>query len=659
MTYGWTGKILRVDLTSETLSTIDTARYVPDFVGGVGIAARIAWEELVPGIGAFDEGNILFLMTGPLTGTLASGAGRVEVLGIAPQQNPAVFSRSSMGGHWGAELKYAGFDGIVIHGEAARPVYLWVSDGKAEIRDACSTGANVWGKGTYGTTAILRGIHGPQTRVVACGQAGEVRSRIAVIQTETGNAAGQGGFGGVMGAKRLKAVAVRGTQGVRVADPQGLMDLCMHSSREGQSPHSGNYRKWIEQRQGKDGPSLRLKKCGFCATPCSYVNAENAGLPNGPTIPSVALQCWGYERLSREADAVMRAMTSDYGLNGWEISYGIIPWLQLCKQHGLVDSIEGFTIPMPEKPILYRRDAIPPSPEFLEMLIGKIALREGEFGDALADGACYAAERLFDGQGAPLLDRIYPRRAGQTSHWTGHWGTGGNIYFPHWLVPILQWCVDTRDPASDSTHQWAEHVLQYVAGNAGPRPGPISDEQARHVSATVYGHPDICDPTLTYETPEVKTIPALWHSHRAMLVNSLILCDREHSRIFSMLTEDHVADTKIMAKLFRTCTGFELSQDDLDRAGERIWNQLRAVDVRNFGRNRTVDLSSLNAFVFPGKDDGVALDQERFVGLLDNYYERSGWDPATGWPTRGRLEALGLDDVGAELTVPEEGIVTG
>ncbi len=193
--YGWTGKILRVDLSSGDVSTLDTRDYVPAFVGGVGVAARIAWEELDPGTGPFDPGNPLFLMAGPLTGTLASGAGRVEVLGIAPQQRPSVFSRSGMGGHWGAELKYAGYDGIVVTGQAREPVYLWIDGGAqanrptVEIREA----GDLWGRGTYGTTRALRARHGPQTRVVSCGQAGERRSRIAVIQTETGNAAGQGG----------------------------------------------------------------------------------------------------------------------------------------------------------------------------------------------------------------------------------------------------------------------------------------------------------------------------------------------------------------------------------------------------------------------------------------------------------------------------------
>ena len=211
--YGWTGKILRINLSSGETSTIDTMKYVPDFIGGVGIASRIAWEELSPGVDAFDPENLLFIMVGPLTGTLASGAGRVEVLGIAPQQHPPILSRSGMGGHWGAELKYAGYDGVIVEGKAENPVYVWIDDGQVEILDASS----LWGRGTYGITTALRAIHGKRTRVISCGQAGERLSRIAVIQTETGNAAGQGGYGAVMGSKNLKAIAVRGTKGVKIA----------------------------------------------------------------------------------------------------------------------------------------------------------------------------------------------------------------------------------------------------------------------------------------------------------------------------------------------------------------------------------------------------------------------------------------------------------
>jgi aldehyde:ferredoxin oxidoreductase len=639
--YGWTGKILRVDLSSGETSTIDTERYVPDFVGGIGIAARIAWEELSPGVDAFDAENMLFVMVGPLTGTLASGAGRVEVAGIAPQQSPSVFSRSSMGGHWGAELKYAGYDGVVVQGRAETPVYLWINDGQVEMGDA----EHLWGKGTYGTTTALRATHGPRTRVISCGQAGERRSRIAVVQTETGNAAGQGGYGGLMGDKRLKAIAVRGTMGVRVARPEAFTDLCLNGSHEGQSPGRSRLREWVTRRARDAKFQFRLRKCGFCATPCAYVMAENVQATDGTRVPSVAQQCWGYRGTTPEVNAVARSLTSDYGLNGWEITYGIIPWLQMCKQHGLIERVDGQDIPVPDHPVEYLRDSPPCSVEFIQKLVHAIAFREGELGDALADGACYAAERLFDGAGTAFLDRIYPRRCGQTEHWAGHWGPGGSVYWPHWLVPVLQWCIDTRDPASDSTHQWTEHVMRYLSDNGGPRGGPITPEQARVISAKVYGHPDVCDTTIEYDPPEVKAIPALWHSQRGMVVGSLVLCDREHSRVYSMQSEDLTADTALMSKLLSACTGIEVSEAELDRAGERIWTQLRAIDVRNFGRDRAVDESTLDGFMCPGKDDGVVVDRVKFGTLLDSYYELSGWNPANGWPTRAKLEELGMGDV--------------
>ena len=645
---GWTGQILRIDLSSGETSTVDTMRYVPDFVGGAGVAARLAWEELSPALDPFSPQNRLYIMAGPLTGTLASGAGRVEVLGVAPQQRPSIFSRSGMGGHWGAELKYAGYDGVIVQGEAAEPVYIWIDDGRVDIREA----GTLWGKGTYATTSILRGIHGPAARVISCGQAGERRSRIAVIQTETGNAAGQGGFGGVMGAKRLKAIAVRGTAGVRVAKPHEFLDLCLGASREGQRPgHYGIRRRWGRPSRDDGGRAqggFRIRKCGFCMTPCAHPIVENVTAADGLGVPSVARHCWGYMGTTREVDAVARALTSDYGLNGWEITYGMIPWLQMCVQHGLIDAIDGLEIPVPDRPLEYMRDTAPYGSEFIHHLVRKIAFREGELGDALAEGTCYAAHTLFDGAGVPLLDRIYPRHCGQTEHWGGHWGPGGTVYWPWWLPPVLQWCVDTRDPANDSTHQWTEHVQLYLP-ESGPLCGPFHLEQVRTICARVYGNADVCDPAYTYDPPEAKAIPAIWHSHRAMIVDSLVLCDYENTRVFSGESEEGMADTALMAKLFSACTGCELSEAELDRAGERIWNQLRAIDVRYFARDRGIDESTIDGFLYPGKDDGVMLDRDRFLPLLDAYYALSGWDRATGWPSRAKLGALGLSDVADAL----------
>lgn len=641
--YGWTGKLLRVDLSRGEVREDDTGRYLPAYIGGLGVAARIAWEELRPGTGPFDEDNLLMIMPGPLTGTLASGAGRVEVTGIAPQQHPSVYSRSGMGGHWGAELKYAGYDGVVVRGCAPEPLYLWIEDGKAELREAKA----LWGLGNYATTAALRAAHGPRVRVVSCGPAGERRSRIAVIQTETGNAAGQGGYGAVMGAKRLKAIAVRGTGGVHLARPKEFMELCLQASREGQSPNAPGS-DYHPRGEPPSGANYRTRKCGFCATPC--VHRLHMGVPGRATggVVTTTHHCWGYMATARDVELEARAITSDYGLNGWEIAYGIIPWLQLCRQHGLLERVNGVEIPVPDQPIGYLHDVAPVSAEFLWALVRAMALREGELGDALADGACYAADVLFDGQAGPLLDRIYPRHCGQTEHWGGHWGPGGTVYWPWWLPPILQWCVDTRDPANDTTHQWTEHVQHYLPVS-GPLRGPFPMEKAQAVCARVYGDPRICDPAYTYDPPELKAIPAIWHSDRGMIVDSLVLCDYEHTRVFSMESADGAADTALMSKLFSAATGYDTSEQELDRAGERIWNLHRAIDVRNHCRDRAVDESTIDGFMYPGKDDGVTPDRDGLVQLLQTYYRLRGWNPANGWPTRARLEALGLADVAEEL----------
>jgi aldehyde:ferredoxin oxidoreductase len=401
----------------------------------------------------------------------------------------------------------------------------------------------------------------------------------------------------------------------------------------------------VSRRAKQAGFQFRLRKCGFCATPCAYIKAENVQSEDGTSASTVALQCGGYNAETRAASTIARSTTSDLGLNAWEVAYGIIPWLQMCKQRGLIDRVDELDIPVPDKTVAYLWDIRPYSGEFIQGFLHKLAYRDSELADVLSEGACYAAERLFDGQGRALLDRIYPRRCGQTEHWAGHWGPGGSVYWPHWLPPVLQWCIDTRDPASDSTHQWTEHAMRWLQDNGSPRPGPVSPEDARHVAAKVYGNPDVFDSSITYGQPEVKAIPAMWHSHRGMLVGSLVLCDREHSRIFSAESEDGVADTALMSKLFNACTGYEVCEGELDRAGERIWNQLRAVDIRNHDRDRVVDESTLDGFMYPGKDDGVMLDREAFQPLLDSYYELSGWNPANGWPTREKLEELGLADV--------------
>jgi aldehyde:ferredoxin oxidoreductase len=470
------------------------------------------------------------------------------------------------------------------------------------------------------------------------------------MQTETGNAAGQGGYGAVMGSKRLKAIAVRGTGGVPVADPGRLMELALGASREGLS-YRRQSRSGRRQRENEIPAARHLKKCGFCASHCASYRYMAAPAVTSAGSLTVHPFCYRF-RQTPEAWLESSVLTGDLGLNGWETAYGIIPWLQLCKQHGLIDTLDGIEIPVPETQIEKLRDTAPVSAEFSAALLHKMAYREGELGDALADGACYAAERLFGGQGLPLLDLIYPRRAGQTSHWNAHWIHP--VRFPFLMAPLLQWCTDTRDPASDAIHGYAQHMLTYLPYTAWEGEGAVTLEQARAVCEKVYGEPDACDPAYTYDRPETKAIPAMYHHHRATVNNCMVLCERETIRVFSMESEDYAADTALMAKLYEASTGEKMSEADLDVAGERVYNLLRAIDVRNHGRARNgpsshSDWATVADMIGPSIPDGVPLDLERFSTVLDCYYELRGWNPENGWPTRARLETLGLQDVADEL----------
>ena len=150
--HGYAGAILRVDVSSGNISRQPTMDYAGDFLGGRGIAARIYWDEVPPGTGAFDPGNRLIFITGPLAGFSGLSGSRWQVCGKAPAMTPEQFSYANLGGRWGAQLKFAGFDGLVVHGRADRPVYLYIEDGAAQLRDA----SHLWGKRTVETRDILK-----------------------------------------------------------------------------------------------------------------------------------------------------------------------------------------------------------------------------------------------------------------------------------------------------------------------------------------------------------------------------------------------------------------------------------------------------------------------------------------------------------------------
>ena len=221
--FGWCGTIVNVDLTRSEITYRNTMDHAARFLGGRGIATRIYREEVSPDVAAFDPENHLIFMTGPLGATGAQGASRFEVVGKSPMLLPEGFCYGNLGGFFGPYLKRAGFDGVVISGKADQPVYIRIQGHDVKIMDA----AALWGRGVYETMAILKDAHGKNTRTITTGVAGENRCRTANIMTDNEGSA-TGGFGAVMGAKNLKAIAVQGTGNPAVANPDALKTLNQH-----------------------------------------------------------------------------------------------------------------------------------------------------------------------------------------------------------------------------------------------------------------------------------------------------------------------------------------------------------------------------------------------------------------------------------------------
>ncbi|MEM2904580.1 MAG: aldehyde ferredoxin oxidoreductase N-terminal domain-containing protein [Candidatus Bathyarchaeia archaeon] len=604
MSYGYAGQILKVDLKTGRVTTAATSVYAGKYLGGRGVAARVAWEEIPPRTDAFNPENRLIFMTGPLTGTLApTSGGRVEVTGVGAQVYPEPrYTRSSMGGHWGAELKYAGYDGIILHGKASSPVYLWVRDGEAEVLDA----AGLWGLDTYETQLELRKRHGKRTETVCIGPAGENLSRIAVIQSGLESAAGQGGFGAVMGSKNLKAVAVRGSGGVKVAKPEEFQAACSRAAALAGTP------------QGSRGRRDAVAKA--CTMSCTV---ETCGMrvhkQPGGRVAAVHC-CSGYylNLVPYEEGARAAELANRLGLNHWEIVHGfggsVGGWLQKCKDAGILKEQD---LGVPLRAPLDFDDG-----EFWCRLLPMMAYRQG-IGDIFADGVPRAADRLAKGK-AYLPHVAY----GFETHWDGH--IYGAPCYPYWLVSALTWATDSRDPM---VHGYAQAVSRWWDRFRGP----LTIEQIKKVAAKTYGFAETVDPESGYR---FKAEPTIWHQNRDCVKDSLCVCDQVFPVMYSRETADGAGDTGLEAQLLSAVTGRETSEAELDRIGERIFNLERAIMARE-GRTRKDDEEAASYFKQPDPQ-GIAMDE---------YYSLRGWDLEKGWPTRAKLNQLSLSDVADELAV--------
>jgi len=624
--YGHAGRTLRVDLSSRRTTELSTSDYAGRFLGGRGIAAKMYWDEVPPEAGAFDEGNRLIFALGPLAGVPVLAGSRWGVFGKSAATSPEEFCYCNLGGRWGAELKFAGYDAISFQGKSDQPVYLFIHDDQVELKDALA----LWGKGARETREILKSELGNAVRVVAIGPAGENMVTAASLLADN-DASGSGGLGAVMGSKRLKAIAVKGSRKrLEVAQPDRLRELTRYFRGLGR----GNVPMWgMDFRYS--GPKARKDPCYGCLGDCLRIayTAENGKAGKYMCQSRFFYLLWSLGYYGEENDVPFHAnkLADDYGLDTVALQ-DTLDWLDRCYKAGLVTE-ESIGLPMSKLGSL----------DFVETLIKMISLREG-LGEVLAHGMEAAAEAIGGGV-RDLITRIDP-------------------YGPRqYVTTALLSAVEPREPMS-MLHEVSGVVGRWVSWVNKVEGAHVSSDVARAIAKRFWGGEAAAD----FSTSEGKALAAKMIQDREYAKECLILCDFLYPVMDSRDSEDHVGDPALESRILSAVTGNEIDEQELWRIGERVFNLQRAILAREGHRGRENDtlpdhwyatpleghLPDLQCLV-PGKNGevlskvGAVVDRQEFGKMKDEYYLLRGWDVATGLQTRQKLEELGLDDITDDL----------
>ncbi|MEJ2071316.1 MAG: aldehyde ferredoxin oxidoreductase N-terminal domain-containing protein, partial [Syntrophobacterales bacterium] len=294
------------------------------------------------------------ITTGPLTGTPAPTSGRVEIGGVAAQSFPEMYSHSGIGGWLGPELKYAGYDAIIIQGKAPSHSYILIDNQTVSIKDA----SYLWGMGTYDCQQELKKIHGEDTRSLVIGPAGENLSRIAVLMSENANAAGQGGFGGVAGSKNLKAICIRGTGSIKIARSGELLSLRSRVTKKpSQNPavrqgpfeffgHTIENIPWEKYFVAcshscdrfcmpafKNIP--RSSRPGLHSNEIGCIGNMSVGWQHSDTWEGKPVVEWPLWSVDLERGTEVIELLNQYGINQYEVLGGMVPWITMAAHEGL------------------------------------------------------------------------------------------------------------------------------------------------------------------------------------------------------------------------------------------------------------------------------------------------------------------------------------
>lgn len=634
---GYAGNILRVDLSTGGIHTTPTESYTDLFLGGRGLAAKIYWDEVPPGSDAFDPENKLIFTTGPVTATTGFAGSRWQVCGKSPIHNQ--FSYCNIGGAWGAQLKYAGYDALVVLGKADRPVYLLIHDGQVQIKDA----VHLTGKGAISCREALKETLGKSTRIVTIGPAGENRVTFSTFLADS-DSSGSSGLASVMGSKNLKAIAVKGQKKIDVADKDQLGELKKRVLSLTGTPPTKVFSTSMMVPHERLKPQI-CYDCTGCPVRASY--AEK-GLDRGKFMCQSSnfyeVRAHRYYGEYNHVPYTANKLCDDYGLDTHGIET-MIMWLTRCRKAGVLTD-EQTEMPLSKIG----------SVEFIETLTRKIAFREG-IGDVLASGTLNAAQAL--GKDAQKLITDYISNTGYNPIY------GGRLY----LTTGLFWAMEPRLPIQ-LLHEVSMLGVKWAMQNSGLAATGVTSQVYRAIAERFWGSEAAAD----FSTYEGKALAAVRIQDRQYAKESLILCDFLWPITLTALPDERVGDPTLESRLCTAVTGMEIDEQGLYTMGERVYNLQRAIHAREGRKGR--DSEALEEYNFtvplkgdfgnpkcmvPGKDGepfsrkGMVVDRKEFEKMKDEYYEIRGWDVKTGLQTKAKLEDLNLAQVAK--TLESEGLL--
>ena len=621
---GYTGTLLRVNLTDRRIGKEPLHKALAqEFVGGRGLNAKILYDELTPGIDPLGPENKIVIGTGPCAGTLVPGSSRFTISSKSPLTG--FLGDSNAGGFFGAGLKYTGYDAVIIEGRSDRPVYLFIDDDRMELKDA----QQHWGRSALATTrAIQQENCDPGIYVIAIGLAGENLVRFSNVITDLGRAAGRTGQGAVFGSKNLKAVAVRGRKGVRVADPAALMEAVGEITKAWTAPSSEGGRLnraaelrarygpaagwsryqnfgmfgtknfqggafWKSQMEGIDRYFVKQKACFSCPAGCDHLFVA----PDGPYVGTYG--------------GGLELTVLDFGPNiGNEDLALNVKLHELCDHYGLdymdTRSCLGFAMECFEKGILKDTDGLDlqwGSAEAALGLIAKIARREG-LGAVLAEGVTRAAETIGEGAQKFAMQVKGQALVARAPRASKGWG--------------LAYAVSSRG---------ACHVRAHIPEAYEATAWDVSLQEI------FKKYHDPTNPLLE----EGKAELVKWHEDLQAFKNSLEIC----LFIIYPWTVPGGSVPRMLARLHEAVTGNPLDERGLLKIGERIVNLERCFNIRE-GLIRKDDTLPERFLTEPYPDGPAKGQVVRLEPMIDEYYAFRGWDQTTGFPAQEKLTELHL-----------------